>query len=80
MKEKNNQKKLKTSIGSKPLKTISFFSAINEKAKKSMENIKILDDWRGTAQLICTKTDRKTKYEIIILRCKKQEMINKSQK
>ena len=43
-----------------------------------MESIKILDDWRGTAQLICTKTDRKTKYEILILRYKKQEMINKS--
>ena len=28
-----------------------------------MENIKVIDDWLGTAQLICTKTDGKTKYE-----------------
>ena len=28
-----------------------------------MENIKIIDDWLETAQLICTKTDGKTKYD-----------------
>ena len=28
-----------------------------------MENIKIIDNWPETAQLICTKTDRKTKYD-----------------
>ena len=28
-----------------------------------MENIKVIDDWLETAQLICTKTDGKTKYE-----------------
>ena len=27
-----------------------------------MENIKVIDDWLETAQLICTKTDGKTKY------------------
>ena len=27
-----------------------------------MERIKIIDDWLETAQLICTKTDGKTKY------------------
>ena len=49
-------------IGSKPLKTISFFSAISDEAKKLMNNIKQTDDWLETAQLICTKTDGKTKY------------------
>ena len=28
-----------------------------------MEKIKVIDDWLETAQLICTKTDGKTKYE-----------------
>ena len=28
-----------------------------------MENIKVIDDWLETAQLICTKTDGKTKYD-----------------
>ena len=27
-----------------------------------MTNIKQIDDWLDTAQLICTKTDGKTKY------------------
>ena len=27
-----------------------------------MENIKLIDDWLDSAQLICTKTDGKTKY------------------
>ena len=51
------------SIFSKPLKTISFFSTISEEAKKLMKNIEIIDDWLETAQLICTKTDGRTKYE-----------------
>ena len=83
----------KTNIGSKPLKTISFFSTISEKAKKLMQNIKVIDDWLEIAQRICTKTDAKTKYEfnkftlpsklatkfiVMILCYKKQEMINKS--
>ena len=50
-------------ISSKPLKTISVFSTISDKVKKLMENIKVIDDWLETAQLICTKTDGKTKYE-----------------
>ena len=49
-------------VGSKPLKAISFFSTISEEAKKLIERIKIIDDWLETAQLICTKTDGKTKY------------------
>ena len=49
-------------ISSKPLKTIGFFSTLSDKAKKLMVNIKQLDDWFDTAQLICTKTDRKTKH------------------
>ena len=28
-----------------------------------MENIKVIDDWLETAQLICVKTDGKTNYE-----------------
>ena len=48
-------------IGSKQLKTINFVSIINEKAKKLMDNIKQRDDWFGSAQLICTKTDERTK-------------------
>ena len=49
-------------IGSKPLKGISFFSTTSEKAKKIMDNIKVTDNWLENAQLICTKTDGKTKY------------------
>ena len=41
---------------------MSFFSTISEKAKKIMDNIKVTDDWLENAQLICTKTDGKTKY------------------
>ena len=52
-----------TDIRSKPLKTISFFSKISEEAKKLMNNIKVIDDWRETAQPICTETDEKTKYD-----------------
>ena len=44
-------------IGSKPLKTISFFSTTSEKANKLIGNIKVIDDWLENAQLICTKTD-----------------------
>ena len=47
---------------SKPLKTISFLSTISEEAKKLMDNIKVIDNWLETAQLICTKTDGKTEY------------------
>ena len=28
-----------------------------------MDKIKVIDDWLETAQLICTKTDGKTKYD-----------------
>ena len=56
------ESKKSTYISSKPLKTIGFFSTISEKAKKIMNEIKIIDDWLDTAQLVCTKTDRKTKY------------------
>ena len=28
-----------------------------------MDNIKVTDDWLENAQLICTKTDGKTKYD-----------------
>ena len=48
-------------IGSKPLKTIPFFSTIREKANRLMNEIKIIDDWLDTAQLFCTKTDGETK-------------------
>ena len=33
-----------------------------KKQKKIIENIKVIDDWLENAQLICTKTDGKTKY------------------
>ena len=60
--EKKQLEEIKNiNIGSKLLKTISFFSTINKKAKELMENIKQIDDWLGSAQLICTKTDGKTK-------------------
>ena len=79
-------------IGSKPLKTISFFSTISKEAKELIENIKQTDDWLDSAQLICAKTDGKTKYNfnnftfplkfqkfiIMILRYRKQKIINKS--
>ena len=40
-----------------------FFGALSDEAKKLMVNIKQLDDWLDTAQLVCTKTDGKTKYD-----------------
>ena len=49
-------------INSKPVKTIGFFSTLSDKAKKLIVNIKQLDDWLDTAQLVCTKTDGKTRY------------------
>ena len=50
-------------IGSKPLKTILFFSTLSENAKTLTDNIKQIDDWLDNAQLACTKTDGKTKYD-----------------
>ena len=44
-------------IDSKPLKTISFLSTLNEEAKKLIVNINQIDDWLDKAQLICIKTD-----------------------
>ena len=49
-------------IGSKPLKTIGFFVKLSDEAKKLMVNIKQLDDLLDTTQLVCTKTDGKTKF------------------
>ena len=49
-------------ISSKPLKEISFFSTLSDEAKNLMIDIKEIDDWLDKAQLICTKTDGKTKY------------------
>ena len=61
--EKKQLEEIKNiNVGSEPLKAISFFSTISEEAKKLMERIKLTDDWLETAQLICTKTDGKTKY------------------
>ena len=42
---------------------MSFFSAISEEVKEVMNKIKVIDDWLETVQLICTKTDGKTKYD-----------------
>ena len=50
-------------INSKPLTTIGFFSTLSDEAEKLMENIKLIDDWLDTAQLVCTKTDGRTKYD-----------------
>ena len=50
-------------VGSKPLKTIRFFSTISEEGKELMNKIKVIDDWLETAPLICTKTDGKTNYD-----------------
>ena len=66
---KKQLKEIKNNVDSKPLKTISFFSTISEDTKKLMFNIKIIDDWLETAQLICAKTDRKTKCDLTNLHC-----------
>ena len=58
--EKKQLQEIKNNVSSKPLK-ISFFSTISEEAKELMNKIKVIDDWLETAQLICTKTDEKTK-------------------
>ena len=47
---------------SKPLKTIGVFNTLSDEAKKIMNEIKIMDDWLDSTQLIFTKTDEKTKY------------------
>ena len=60
--EKKQLQEIKNNVSSKPLK-ISFFSTISEEAKELMNKIKVIDDWLETAQLICTKTDGKTKYD-----------------
>ena len=49
-------------ISSRPLKEISVFSTLSDEAKTLMIKIKEIDDWLDKAQLICTKTDGKTKY------------------
>ena len=49
-------------VSSKLLKTISFFSTVSDEANKLMNGIKIIDDWLGTAELICANTDVKIKY------------------
>ena len=56
--EKKQLEEIKNiNIDSKPPKTICFFSTISEEGKKFMENIKVIDGWLETVQLICTKTD-----------------------
>ena len=50
-------------FSSKLLKTFGFFSTLNDEAKTLMVKIKQLGDWLDTAQLVCTKTDGKTKYD-----------------
>ena len=64
--EDKNEKQLEEikniDIGSKPLKTINFFTTISDKAKKKMDNIKLTEPWLENAQFICTKTDGKTIY------------------
>ena len=40
-----------------------ILSILSDEAKKLMINIKQLDNWFDTAQLICTNTDGKTKYD-----------------
>ena len=50
-------------ISSKPLKTIGFKSILRNEAKNFMVNIEQLDDWFDTVQLVCTKTDGKTKCD-----------------
>ena len=42
-------------ISLKPLKAISVFNTISEKAKKLMKKIKLTNDWLDNAQLICSK-------------------------
>ena len=68
---------------------------MSEEAKRLMKNIKVIDDWLETAQVICTKTNGKTKYDfskftfslkfsskfiIMILRYRKHKIISKNYK
>ena len=57
------KKQLEEIKGSKLLKTIGFFSIISEKAKKLIDNIEKTDGWLENAQLVCTESNGKTKYE-----------------
>ena len=50
-------------VGSKPLKTIRFFSTISEEGKELMNKINIIDVWLETAPLTCIKTDGKINYD-----------------
>ena len=50
-------------ISSKSLEEISFFSTLSDEAKNLMIDFKEIDDCLDKAQLICTKTDGKTKYD-----------------
>ena len=42
-------------IGSKPFKTINFFSTISDQAKKIMDNIKLTETWLENAQRLMEK-------------------------
>ena len=90
IKEKKQPEEIKNvKTDSKLLKAINFFCIINEKAKKLVDRIKKIDELLDNADLTCTKTDGITKYNfnnftlsikfiIIILRYRKQKMINYS--
>ena len=63
--EGKNEAQLKAikniNISSKLLKTIGCFSTLSDKARRLMANIKQIDEWLDTAQLVCRKTHGKTK-------------------
>ena len=61
--ENKNEDQSEKQLDAKPLKAIGFFNTLNDKAKKLVTDIKLLDDWLGNAQLVCTKTDGITKYD-----------------
>ena len=54
-------------ISSKPLKKIVFFSTVSDEAKQLMINIKQVDNWLHTAQLICTRLMKKQNITLAIL-------------
>ena len=63
IKEKNNYKNLKVLTKNRTLKIIDKISKKKDEANKILSEFKKIDKTLDNADLVCTKTDNKTKYD-----------------
>ena len=63
IKEKNNYKNLKVLTKNRTLKIIDKISKKKDEANKILSQFKKIDKTLDNADLVCTKTDNKTKYD-----------------